>query len=144
MANENTTVRTISHEQASRLPEPSWTWRRALIYIGTLWAQGICTWTVWRVIEMAGSARSLSPDQLTILGVYVLVIKYSFYTVWGVIVLYGVAASVTDLASLASAVRTTRKETITTAPPTAKVTTPTAVVAPVVDPTSTGPRPYEP
>ena len=121
---EPATVRTVEHEEASRLPEPKWFWRRLLIFIVTFWAMAVVTWVVWRVIGIAN--RSVRADELPVLGAMVIVIKYGFYTAWGALVLYGVGASVTDVASLASAVRTTRKETFTSGPPLARIAAPEA------------------
>lgn len=134
-------VKTTTHEEASRLPEPKWFWRRVLIFIVTFWAMGLLTWAVWRVIGIAN--RSVHADELPVLGAIVIVIKYGFYTAWGALVLYGVGASVTDVATLASAVRTTRRETITTASPLQAIHTPEATVSPPVAPPEGlgGPRP---
>lgn len=119
------TVKTITHEEASRLPEPVWFWRRWLIYGCTVFAMAICTAIVVRVYGVADIATMR------------LIIRYSFYTIWAAVVLYGVGASVTDVAVLASAVRTTRKETVTTAPPPAQITTPEATVStPAAAPTA--------
>lgn len=126
-------IKTTTHEEASRLPEPKWFWRRVLIYIVTFWAMGLLTWAVWRVIGIAN--RSVRADELPVLGAIIIIIRYGFYTAWGALVLYGVGASVTDVAVLASAVRTTRRETVTTAP--------AAVIAPLAAPPEGlgGPRP---
>lgn len=120
------TVTTISHEEASRLPEPQWFWRRWLIYGVTVWAMGLLTATVVVVLWVARH-----PDQpiaVAVLNVLALIIRYSFYSAWAAVILYGVGASVTDLAVLASAVRTTRKETVTSAPQPSAIAAPGAVV----------------
>lgn len=105
-------TKVVEHGEASRLPEPRWGWRRLLIYVVTFWAMAMTTWAVWRVIGIAN--KSVRADELPVLGAIIIVIRYGFYTAWGALVLYGVGASVTDVAQLASAVRTTRRETIKT------------------------------
>lgn len=130
------TVHTVEHAEASRLPEPVWFWRRWLIYGCTVFAMAICTAIVFRVYAVAD------------IGTMRLIIRYSFYTIWAAVVLYGVGASVTDVAVLASAVRTTRKETVTTAAPpvstttTAAGTTVTTATKPAA-PTATDAPPWE-
>lgn len=118
---DNTTVTTVSHEDASRLPEPKWFWRRILIYLVTVWAMAINTWMSWQVVALA--SQVVRGNDLATLGAMTINLKYGYFTVWGALVLYGVGASVTDVASLVSAVRTTRKETVTSAPPPVAVVT---------------------
>jgi len=105
-------IKTIEHGDASRLPEPIWFWRRILIYVCVVVALVILTVVCWRVMLVEtfdiGTAR--------------LIIRYCFYTIWSAVVLYGVGASVTDVAVLVAAVRTTRKETIASAPAAGSVT----------------------
>ncbi|MGA0604847.1 hypothetical protein ACO2Q0_02515 [Phenylobacterium sp. VNQ135] len=115
---EQATVKTVEHAEASRLPEPQWFWRRWLIYGCTVASLVILSAVVWAVL------RHVPPH----LPTYQLIIRYSFYTVWAAVLLYGVGASVTDVAQLVSAVRTTRKETLTTAPPPVAIQTPAATV----------------
>lgn len=117
------TVTTVEHNEASRLPEPKWFWRRWLIYIVTLASLIILSFTVWVVLQWVRDIGTLR-----------LIIRYCFYTMWTAVILYGVGASVTDVAVLASAVRTTRKETVTTAPTPATITAAgtTTVSTPVI------------
>lgn len=99
-------VTTVEHNEASRLPEPKWFWRRWLIYGVTIWTLILLSCTVTVVLHRVLDVGTLR-----------LIIRFSFYTMWAAVILYGVGASVTDVAVLASAVRTTRKETVTTVPP---------------------------
>ncbi len=123
---ENATVTTVEHAEASRLPEPNWLWRRWLIYIVTLGALTVLSFTVWVVLQWVRD-----------IGTMRLIISYSFYTMWTAVILYGIGASVTDVAVLASAVRTTRKETVTSAPPTGTATTTSGATTTVATATTT-------
>lgn len=129
------TVTTLEHGEASRLPDTAWLWRRILIYVVTLWAMSLGTWMTYAVYNIAIS--NAPPSQLVVLGLMGVVIRYSFYTVWAALILYGVGAAVTDVAQLAAAVRTTVRQTITTAQaPTVATSAPvTVVAAPTVSPT---------
>jgi hypothetical protein len=109
------TVTTVEHGDASRLPDAQWFWRRVLIYMVTIWAMAIGTWMVYAVYRIA--LANAPPSQLVVLGLMGVALRYSFYTVWAALILYGVGAAVTDVAQLAAAVRTTVKQTITTGPP---------------------------
>lgn len=115
-------TKVIEHGEASRMPDTSWTWRRALIF-------GICALaSVLLYIAVAALIRivdrAVVGGQITLLdrelfSALKLVIKYAFYTLWLGLILYGVGATVTDLAKLAAAVKTTRRETHTSGPATA-------------------------
>jgi hypothetical protein len=124
---EQATIKTVEHLEASRLPEPNWFWRRWLIYGCTIWVLILLSFTVHRVLAIAAQ-NAITEAQLAALGTLGLIVRYGFYTVWGAIVLYGVGASFTDIATLVTAWRTTRKETTTTAAPPATLSTPEAVV----------------
>lgn len=125
--NDLATIKTVEHLEASRLPEPNWFWRRWLIYGCTVWVLVLLSLTVHQVLNIA-SQNAITEAQLAALGTLGLIVRYSFYTVWGAIVLYGVGASFTDIATLVTAWKTTRKETTTTASPPARLATAEAVV----------------
>lgn len=99
-----TTHKIVEHGEASRMPDTSWTWRRILIF----GVAGVGSYMLWRAANL-----------VTDVGTLKVIIRYGFYTLWLALILYGVGATVTDLAKLAAAVKTTRKETVSTAPPAA-------------------------
>jgi hypothetical protein len=138
---ENATIRTVEHGEASRLPEPTWFWRRWLIYGVTVWAMVILSVSTNAVLDVARD-NAISQGQLAALGTHGLIIRYSFYTAWMAVLLYGVGASVTDVAAFVAAVRTTRKETITTAPQPASLRVADAAIdsPPQPDPAPLTPR----
>ncbi len=138
MSEANATIKTIEHLEASRLPEPTWFWRRWLIYGVTVWTLSLLTASVCVLLWIATHPAQAPPA--LVLNILSLLIRYSFYTAWAAVILYGVGASVTDVASLASAVRTTRKETITTAPPPATLTSSASGATKVEAPAATIPE----
>lgn len=120
------TVKTVEHGEASRMPEPKWFWRRWLIYGVTVWALLILSFTVASFLNLA--ERIVPPGQLAVLGTLGLIIRYSFYTAWMAVVLYGVGATITDVTGFVAAFKTTRKETVTTALPPARASMPGGAV----------------
>lgn len=122
-------VKTTSHEEASRLPDPQWGWRRALIFLTVGSVMAMLSWVIFRRIE-----RLADPA-------LVIFVRYSFYTMWLGLTLYGVGATVTDVAKLVGAVMTTRRVTETVAPPAAGIITPEAQV--VAPPAAPAPQPEE-
>lgn len=96
------TQKVVEHGEASRMPDTSWTWRRILIF----GVAGVASYMLWR-----------AADSVTDVSTLKVIIKYGFYTLWLALILYGVGATVTDLAKLAAAVKTTRRETVSTQPP---------------------------
>ena len=101
------TVRTVEHEQPSALPETGWLWRRVFVFGLTL---GLLLLT-WRLTERVSDVATLR-----------MAIHYLMLALMLVLLLYLAGASTEAITRLLAAVRTTRKETITTAPPPAVVT----------------------
>ncbi len=120
MTEAATTVKTVEHEEASRLPDTSWLWRRVLIFT----VCGVMLYITWRISE-----RVLNPETFGVVNQYNLSILRQINTyAYGLLalglLLYGVGATVTDVAKLITAFLSTRKITQTSAPPPSTVRTP--------------------
>ena len=130
---ENATIKTIEHAEPSALPETGWLWRRVFAFALTF----AMTVLAWRISE-----------RVTDVGTLRLALRYAFWTILLMCLLYMAGASAEAITKLIGAIRTTRKETITTAPPPATLSAAGAKVeaAPAAgeepDPTMYGgPRP---
>lgn len=99
-------IKTVQHEEASRLPDTSWMWRRILIYA----VCGVCLLIAWRVSERVTDVVTLRQIN-----------RYTYGLLALSLMLYGVGATVTDVAKLVTAFLSTKKTTETTAPPSATV-----------------------
>jgi uncharacterized membrane protein YcjF (UPF0283 family) len=104
---DNATVRTVEHGEASRLPDTSWLWRRILIYLVII----VCLAIAWRVSE-----------RVTDIGTLRQILRYAFGMMALGLMLYGVGSTVTDVAALVTAFLSTKRTTVTSAPPPATVT----------------------
>lgn len=91
----------IEHGEASALPETSWAWRRVLIFLVSI----TCLYLAWFVTTKTTDAATLREIARNALGLVGLCLF-----------LYVAGASATDVVRLVSAVRTTRRETITNTP----------------------------
>ncbi len=104
---ENATIRTVEHGEPSALPETGWVWRRSYAFAVTF----TMTVLAWRISERVEDIATLR-----------LALRYAFWTILLMCLLYMAGASAEAITKLVSAVRTTRKETVTTAPPPATLT----------------------
>jgi hypothetical protein len=105
------TVKTVQHEEASRLPDTNWLWRRVLIYVICLG----CLVFAWRLCEWVVQHGDIGTiRQMT---------RYNYGMMALALMLYGVGATVTDVAKLVTSFLSTKKTTETTAPPPATITT---------------------
>lgn len=119
-------VKVVEHGDASTLPDSSgWMWRRLLIYLVTVAALAFTGWIIERI------------DDVTTLR---MIARYCLGLVALCLFLYVAGASAEDVVRLVSAVRTTRKETITNTPPEVAP----AVVAAVVGETAPSPASDKP
>jgi len=110
---DNATVRTVEHNEASALPETGWLWRRVFVFACT----AVVLAMVWRVSE-----------RVTDVGTLKMTIRYLIFAVYLFALLYLAGASTEAITRLLAAVRTTRKETVSTAAPPATITTPDSKV----------------
>lgn len=106
---EPASVKIVEHGDASRLPDPRWLYRRLVIYAVT----AVMLWAVWRVVDWLVDPSELKRaiDWPTVR----LIVRYTFLTLWLVLTLYCVGATVTDVTKLIAAWKTTRRETTSTA-----------------------------
>ena len=104
---ENAVVKTVEHTEASALPETGWLWRRVYAFAVTV-AMTLLAWRISERIEDVGTLR--------------LALRYAFWTILLMCMLYMAGASAEAITKLIGAIRTTRRETITTAPPPATLT----------------------
>lgn len=104
---ENATIHTVEHGEASELPELGWFWRRTFAFGFTV----ACLLFAWRVSERVTDVATLRMGLRMALGLAALMA-----------LLYMAGASTEAITKLFAAVRTTRKETLTTAPPPATLT----------------------
>lgn len=93
------TIRTVEHGEASDLPKITWFWRRVFVFLLTA---ALCA-LVWRVTERLTDVAALHDLARISLGIIALLVFA-----------YVAGATATDCVSLVSALRTTRKETLTT------------------------------
>lgn len=101
-------VHTVEHGEASDLPENNWFWRRVF---------------VWAVMLFASVLAFLISQRVTDVHTLRQIVKWAFWTIWLMMVLYMCGATTERLTELMAALRSTRKETVTTAPPPARITT---------------------
>lgn len=102
---DNATIHTIEHGEASDLPKVQWFWRRVFVFALT----AVLCAIVWRLTERVTDIPMLHDVARISLGIIALLVFA-----------YVVGATATDCVSLVSALRTTRRETLTTpgaAPP---------------------------
>lgn len=92
--------RTISHESASDLPEPKRASQIWLVFIVTICCLGITYWVTGKSHDTA-TLREIARNALGIVALCIFV--------------YVAGASAVDVVKLVGAIRTTRKETVTTA-----------------------------
>lgn len=112
------TVHTVEHGEASEIPAARWVWRRWYVFALTAIAMGL----LWRLTERVDDIVTLK-----------MVAKYLCWTVMGLVFVYVAGATATDCVNMVSVLRSTRRETVTTAPPPAEIRTPEAVVTTPVD-----------
>lgn len=96
-----TVVTTVEHGEPSRIPVPSWTWRRYYTFALTALALAL----VWRITERVEDIITLR-----------MVARYLCWIIMGLVFVYVAGATATDCVNMASVLRSTRKETTTTAP----------------------------
>lgn len=106
-------IKTVEYTEPSPIPEIEWGWRRAYSYVVTLALMGHVGWLSWRIKDERILAESMTLSQ------YILVI---------VLLLYLAGASAEAIGKIIAAVRTSRKETVTSAPAPARIVTPEAAV----------------
>lgn len=90
-------VKTVVHEEASRLPDTSWTWRRILIF-GVITVMCLIA---WRVSERVADIQTLRQ-----------VNRYAYGIICLGLLLYGIGATVTDVTRLMTAFFSTKKITL--------------------------------
>lgn len=115
---------TVEHSEASRLPDPRWLWRRILLYV----IAATAIYVLVRFVDMVTDVATLR-----------VMARYAFYTLWLALTLYCVGATVTDVAKLVAAFKTTRKETTTSAAPVTQAAIPATVAAAQPDKTEAAP-----
>lgn len=106
-------VRTIEHGDASEIPAARWMWRRWYVFALTAVAMAL----LWRLTERMDDVTTLR-----------MVAKYLCWTVGLLVFVYVAGATATDCVNMASVLRSTRRETFTTAPPPLEVKAAGAVV----------------
>lgn len=114
-------VHTIEHADPSPVPESNWLWRRVYTFTVTALLVIHVYWTALRTDDIATLRETIRNDQ----GLIVLFA-----------LLYLAGASAEAIGGIIASIRTSKKETITTAPPPARIVTPEATVTtPTAKPT---------
>lgn len=105
----DTTVETkvIEHGEASLLPDTSWFFRRILLFVVVF----ACLWFAWSVLDRVSDVLTLR-----------MIARYSLGLVGLCVFIYVAGASATDVVRLVTALKSTRKETVMSAPPPATAT----------------------
>lgn len=101
MTDAPATVTTIEHGEASAMPEVNWLWRRVFVFALSICFCGLVWWIATRSSDIPTLREIARNSQWIIL-----------FCVFA----YVMGASATDAVRLATALRSTRKETVTTAP----------------------------
>lgn len=107
-AAEAATIRTVEHGEASALPEIAWGWRRTFAFGFTV----ACVLLVWRISERVSDIATLR-----------MIARYALGLVALMALLYMAGASTEAITKLTAAWRTTRRETVTTGPAPASLST---------------------
>lgn len=107
MSDEKAVTKVIEHGDASDLPELDWFWRRVYVFALTV----ACCLFVWLVARRVTDVATLREAIRNAMGIIVLLN-----------ILYLAGASAEKIVQLVSAVRTTRRETVMSAPPPAVAT----------------------
>lgn len=97
----------VEHGEASALPDTSWFWRRVLVFLVSI----VCLYLAWLIAGKTtdtATLREIARNALWLVGICLF--------------LYVAGASATDCVRLVTAFRSTRRETITTAPPPSTIT----------------------
>ncbi len=111
---ENATQTVVEHGEASNLPDTSWLFRRALIFLIALAAIASVFWVLGHVTDIS-TLRMIA--------------RYSLGLQAFTLFLYVAGATASDVVRLVGAIRTTRRETVTTAAPPASISASGAVIA---------------
>jgi uncharacterized membrane protein YfcA len=111
---DQTVVRTVEHVDPSPLPENNWFWRRVYVFVVTALLCGHVGWLSLQTDDVVTLRMIVRNDQGLIL-LYAL--------------LYLAGASTEAIANIIASVRTTRRETITSAAPPSSITTPDVTVS---------------
>ena len=104
---ESAMVKTLEHGEPSDIPSPSWRWRRVYTFALTALAMAL----VWRITERLDDIQTLK-----------MVARYLCWIVMGLVFVYVAGATATDCVNMASVLRSTRKVTTSSGPPSATVT----------------------
>lgn len=94
------TVKTVEHAEASELPETKWFWRRLFAFGFTL----ACIGLALRISERVTDIETLR-----------MISRYALWLAGLMCLLYMAGATTDDITKLFAAMKTTRKETLTTA-----------------------------
>lgn len=104
----NATVKTVEYTEPSPVPESNWLWRRTYVFVVTALLCAHVGWLTYRIDDI-GSLREIARNSQGLILLYAL--------------LYLAGASAEAISSIVAAIRTARKETVTSAPPPAQITT---------------------
>lgn len=107
VSDEMAVTKVVEHGDASDLPELDWFWRRVYVFALTI----ACCLFIWLVARRVEDVATLREAIRNAMGIIVLLN-----------ILYLAGASAEKIVQLVSAVRTTRKETVMSAPPPATAT----------------------
>lgn len=99
-------VRTVEYGEASEIPAARWFWRRWYVFALTAAVLALIAWL----------ARDID-DVITLR----MTIRYLCWTLLSLVFVYVAGATATDCVNMVSVLRSTRRETVTTAPPPVEV-----------------------
>lgn len=116
-------IKTIEYTEPSPVPEVDWFWRRAYSYVVSAALMAHIGWLTYRIKDESLLAESSRLSQ------FILVV---------VLLLYLAGASAEAIGRIIASVRTSRKETVVTAPPPAKLTETTVETPPSTLPDKPG------
>jgi hypothetical protein len=107
MDEDKAVIHTIEHVEASDLPEQNWVWRRLYIFGGTILILILPFWVTYKSDDIP-TLRDIARISLGLVAFFALI--------------YICGAGATEITKLVAAFRSTRKETVTSAPAPATIT----------------------
>ena len=111
---DDATIKTVEYADPSPVPESNWFWRRLYVFVVTAALATHIGWMTLTQVKSEGTLREVIRNDQWLIMLYAL--------------LYLAGASAEAIANVVAAIRTARKETITTAPPPASIETPMTTV----------------
>lgn len=120
-ASDVVTVKTVEHGEASALPVLQWQWRRWLTLLSTIGALAL----LWLIVDRMTTAHVM--ERLSAIPGVITALKWIALSLIGIVgwnvFIFVAGATGAECVQMVMAFRSTKRETTTTAPPPAQVST---------------------